>query len=301
MASHHLLGKVFISHSSVDKPFVRDLAQSIQAEGFQVWLDEKELLVGDAFPNKISDALKSAPVILVVVSSAAIKSRWLEFELNHATQKMIEGKCRVIPVVIEKIDLPSEVSGLLYADFTDDSESVLASIITALTHEARSRAINRAFWSRAEQLLSDVFGSVGSVSTLSDGYRSEDFDAVFLPPSSDGTDEEAVPYETVADYTDSQKPLPEIWAKEYGEEVERFGASVALVVSQRPLGFKTDRRLESNPRVHAVLDELGSKVYSGVVYVDLSRIADYEQELRIVTDAKLFLERLLDEVRAPRA
>jgi len=301
VTSNHLLGKVFISHSSIDKPFVRELAQSIQAEGFQVWLDEKELLVGDALPNRISDALKSAVVVLVVVSSAAIKSRWLGFELNHATQKMVEGKCRVIPVVIEKVDLPSEVSGLLYADFTEDGESALAGIITALKHEARSRAINRAFWSRAEQLLSDVFGSVGSVSTLSDGYRSEDFDAVFLPPSSDGAEEETVPYETVADYAESQKPLPEIWAREYGEEVERFGASVALVVSQRPLGFKTDRQLGSNERVHAVLDEVGGRIYSGVVYVDLSQIADYEEEIRIVEDAKRFLERLVDEIRAPRA
>jgi hypothetical protein len=122
MNSSYMLGKVFISHSAVDKAFVRMLAHKIEKAGFRVWLDEKELLVGDSLPKKISEAIKSASVVLVVVSSASIQSRWLSFELNQATQKMVEGKCRVIPVVIEQTELPPEVTGLLYADFTSGED-----------------------------------------------------------------------------------------------------------------------------------------------------------------------------------
>jgi TIR domain len=80
-----LLGKVFISHASTDKPFVRRLVSRLQMEGFQVWLDEHELHVGDQLAEEISKALSSSQVVLVVVSKASIKSRWLKFELNKAT------------------------------------------------------------------------------------------------------------------------------------------------------------------------------------------------------------------------
>lgn len=296
MSSRHLLGKVFISHSSVDKPFVRELAQAIQNAGFQVWLDEKELLVGDSLPHKISEGVQSASVVLVVVSSAAIRSRWLRFELNHATQKMVEGECRVIPIVIEKVDLPAEVTGLLYADFTGDREPALRSVITALEHEARSRAITRAFWSRAERLLSDAFGSTGSVFGSSGGYRSIDFKAVFLPSRSGSQDDIAIPYETISAYSKKVEPVPQIWATEFGEELERIGERLAIVVAERPLGISANRLHPKNNRIQAVSTGWRDKIYSYVVYVDLSSLDDYEKELEIVMDSKDFLETLADEL-----
>ena len=62
------LGKVFISHTASDKPFVRKLAAGIRTRGYNVWLDEHELLAGDALPEKISSVLSKSRVVLVVVS-----------------------------------------------------------------------------------------------------------------------------------------------------------------------------------------------------------------------------------------
>lgn len=107
----HLIGKVFISHSSIDKAFVRRISRRLQKDGYQVWLDEKELVPGDKLAESVSKALDSSSVVLVIVSSAAIKSKWLAFELNKATQKMIEGRCRVIPIIKEKAHLPPGSAG----------------------------------------------------------------------------------------------------------------------------------------------------------------------------------------------
>src|SRR4051794_15219003 len=112
----HLLGKVFISHSSKDKPFVRRLARRLEKEGFGIWLDERELVAGDALGKKISEALDSARAVLVVASKISVDSKWLGFELNKATSRMVKGECRVIPVIAEECELPAEVGGLLYAD-----------------------------------------------------------------------------------------------------------------------------------------------------------------------------------------
>jgi hypothetical protein len=45
-----LFGEIFISHSSVDKPFARKLAHGIEKADFRTWLDEKQLLPGDPHP-----------------------------------------------------------------------------------------------------------------------------------------------------------------------------------------------------------------------------------------------------------
>ena len=71
-------------------------------------MDEKKLIAGDALGKKISEALGRAEVVLVVVSEASAKSKWLSFELNKATERMIAGQCRLIPVVIDKAELPAE-------------------------------------------------------------------------------------------------------------------------------------------------------------------------------------------------
>jgi hypothetical protein len=38
---------VFISHSSKDKPVVRELANRLKQDGLRVWLDEWEIQPGD--------------------------------------------------------------------------------------------------------------------------------------------------------------------------------------------------------------------------------------------------------------
>jgi hypothetical protein len=209
----HLLGKVFISHSSIDKPFVRRLSRKLEKEGFRVWLDKRELVAGDPLGKKISEALERARAVLVVVSKSSSKSNWLAFELNKATSRMVKGECRVIPVVIDKKELPAEVAGLAYADFTSSFEFGIRAVITALEYEVgilereeRQKAIKRNFWRRVDVALTDVFGSVSPCS-LSGEYESLNYDVTSLPISCANRDETDVVYETVSSYSGPAKPL----------------------------------------------------------------------------------------------
>jgi hypothetical protein len=47
----------FLSHSSADKPFIRQLAADLSANGIDVWLDEQRIRVGDSIPEKIAQGL----------------------------------------------------------------------------------------------------------------------------------------------------------------------------------------------------------------------------------------------------
>jgi TIR domain len=75
---------VFLSHSSKDKPFVRDLAAALEAEGeMEVWLDEREIDYGENILLKIADGL-DADFVLLILSPDSVNSKWVKEEWTDA-------------------------------------------------------------------------------------------------------------------------------------------------------------------------------------------------------------------------
>jgi hypothetical protein len=78
---------VFLSHSSRDKPFVRNLAAHLrQHPEISVWLDETQIAPGANIVTQISAGLDSE-FVLFILSPDSVNSRWVaeEFDLrtNH--------------------------------------------------------------------------------------------------------------------------------------------------------------------------------------------------------------------------
>jgi hypothetical protein len=48
---HFRLGKVFISHTAADKPFVCPLAARLEKSHFHIWLEERDLIAGGPLPQ----------------------------------------------------------------------------------------------------------------------------------------------------------------------------------------------------------------------------------------------------------
>jgi len=77
--------KVFLCHSSGDKPAVRDLYKRLQADGFDPWLDEEDLLPGQDWQREIPKAVRSAEAIIVCLSQASInKEGYVQKEIGEA-------------------------------------------------------------------------------------------------------------------------------------------------------------------------------------------------------------------------
>jgi len=74
----------FISHSSKDKAFVRQLAADLVAAGVQVWIDEQRVKVGDSIPERVAQGVADSDFFLIVISSASVGSAWVQKELNQA-------------------------------------------------------------------------------------------------------------------------------------------------------------------------------------------------------------------------
>ncbi|MFM6127918.1 MAG: toll/interleukin-1 receptor domain-containing protein, partial [Sphaerospermopsis kisseleviana] len=62
---------VFLSHSSADKPVVRELAEGLRAAGLRVWFDEWIIKPGDPISVKIEEGLEHSAVLLFCMSANA--------------------------------------------------------------------------------------------------------------------------------------------------------------------------------------------------------------------------------------
>ena len=95
------MAKLFISHSSEDDGFVRDLRMALADHGQAGWIDSRELRGGDPLWTEIERAIKEASAYAVVVSPSALQSKWVGRELRHALdmqKKRDKEKFPVIPL-----------------------------------------------------------------------------------------------------------------------------------------------------------------------------------------------------------
>ncbi|MDR4325861.1 toll/interleukin-1 receptor domain-containing protein [Bacillus pseudomycoides] len=115
------MASVFLSHSSKDKFFVRKLAERLIHSGVEVWIDEAEIKIGDSLIEKISQGIKGADYLVVILSHNSVSSNWVQRELYLSmTQEVVGKDIKVLPVLIENCEIPFFLSDKLYADFTKD-------------------------------------------------------------------------------------------------------------------------------------------------------------------------------------
>lgn len=63
------MAKIFLSHSSSDKPFVHKLAEDLRARDHAIWLDEWEIRVGECIPTRIEEGLQESKFVTSYSSS----------------------------------------------------------------------------------------------------------------------------------------------------------------------------------------------------------------------------------------
>ena len=78
------MDKLFISHSTQDDAFVRELRAALADHGQRGWIDSRELRGGDLLWPEVQKAIDEATAYLVVVSPDAFQSDWVGDELVHA-------------------------------------------------------------------------------------------------------------------------------------------------------------------------------------------------------------------------
>lgn len=122
---------VFLSHSSSDKPFARRLASDLHERGIRVWLDEAEIRPGDSIIAKIEHGICSSKYLFLVASSSSLRSTWVLEELRMAVHDGIMfNRVRVVPVRLDKTQLPGFLRDKKYVDMSQNYDSGLAELLT---------------------------------------------------------------------------------------------------------------------------------------------------------------------------
>lgn len=111
ISSHAL--RVFLCHSSTDKPAIRKLYHQLRADGCEPWLDEENLLPGEDWELEIRKAVQSSNVVIVCLSTRSVsKSGYVQKEIKYAldvAEEQPEGAIFLIPLKLEECEVPDRL------------------------------------------------------------------------------------------------------------------------------------------------------------------------------------------------
>lgn len=113
------MATIFVSHSSQDADFANRLAEDLRLIGHVPWIDTMEIRPGESILSAIQDGISLARYAIVIVSSVALQSGWVDTEWKAKLwDSVATKKIGVIPVLKDAGELPVFLRGLRYADFT---------------------------------------------------------------------------------------------------------------------------------------------------------------------------------------
>lgn len=90
--------QVFLSHSSDDGDFVDRLAGDLRGDGFNVWKAPESIQPGEPWVKAIERGLATSSHFVLVMSPAAARSRWVDFEMQTAIHLERAEQMVIIPV-----------------------------------------------------------------------------------------------------------------------------------------------------------------------------------------------------------
>lgn len=105
--------RVFASHSSRDKPIVRELLGQMPS-WVRPWIDEAELRLGAPLEPQLESVIaKGVSFVLLFISEPAAESEWVKKEVVWAsTREAAEGRVFVIPVLLPNSNQSAAALGM---------------------------------------------------------------------------------------------------------------------------------------------------------------------------------------------
>jgi WD40 repeat protein len=136
---------VFLSHSSKDKPLVRELAERLKADGLRVWFDEWEIAPGDHISGKVVKGLEQSRRLVVVMTESFFASEWAAYE--HYTVHFsapTNAERRFIPLLAADCEIPFGLRPFLYIDYRTRTDSAYEQLLKACRPEPSEPAARQA-------------------------------------------------------------------------------------------------------------------------------------------------------------
>jgi WD40 repeat protein len=158
---------VFISYSSQDRDFVKQLSDSLKDSKLGIWVDWENIPIATNWRDEVMAGIQAAHTLLFVISPHSVRSehcRWQLEQARHCGRRIIPIVCNTSydPYRLEAIDL-AELSYVSFEElpFQDAAAKVVTAIRTDLTDvKAYNRLYSKAYeWhihQRDDSLLMDA-------------------------------------------------------------------------------------------------------------------------------------------------
>ncbi len=127
--------QVFISYAHQDAEFAQTLAFDLQNAGWRVWIAPDSIRPGEKWAAAIERGLGGSGVFLVILTPAAIESRWVTDETNAAIGLEKRGLVRLVPLMVKPCDMPVLWDIYQYVSFREDYAQGLKKLIRVLAAE----------------------------------------------------------------------------------------------------------------------------------------------------------------------
>jgi hypothetical protein len=215
---------IFLSHSSKDKVFVRELADRLTKLGVDPWFDEWELGVGDQLHRSIGDALRRSKYVGLVLTPSALKSKWFLDEMHEALAiENSVGRKLILPLLCKQAVAPPFILDRLYLDFSVGYYPALLHLC-GIVHGASAKRIADVVHEYKPQTFEDVQHAASHIG----------WDGTVIVDS--------------ADYADHAETL-----RALGYKVGRSGFLLPDDLAERVLNAKSDRPDLIHERIERLL------------------------------------------------
>ena len=139
--------RVYLAHASEDHDtLAKPLAESLMANGIEVWLDAWEIRIGDSLRRKMEDGLENCTHFVVLLTPRSLQKPWVEAEIDAGFIRAVGGESRFmgIRIGVAMKDLSPFLRTLrcpdVHLDQAHEVEALIADIHGISRKPARSAA-----------------------------------------------------------------------------------------------------------------------------------------------------------------
>ena len=131
--------QVFVSYATEDAQFAHRLADDLQRLGIQVWIAPESIHPGEGWVRAIERGLAESSHVVVVLTPAALESKWVRKETDVTIAQERKGRIQVIPLDVEPCEVPLLLGSYQMVSFRRDYEAGLSQLASILDLRATAR------------------------------------------------------------------------------------------------------------------------------------------------------------------
>jgi hypothetical protein len=123
--------RVFISHATEDGAIAHRLADDLRRMGLTVWIAPESIRAGEGWVRAIERGLGESDVLVVLLTPAAVQSRWVNKEMEVAIGLERHGQMDIIPLSVRTCTPPllwSSYQCVPFSHYTTGLERLVATL-----------------------------------------------------------------------------------------------------------------------------------------------------------------------------